>query len=277
MSDSIQLYLDSVFPQRITFLFRLNHNTMILFRPTATLCRSILLIGIVVFGEQYAAAQGASERDQNWKPEEGKYYFSEAWVWNFDDEFSDTKGEITVYVDTLSGTFLFNHDSYGSSDDQADFIIGTRDGVYFTGITDENGKKSLTIDTLETTVDMHNGKQYYDEDFKKYTKPTGEFKIYGQNSKKWSIIKGEKYRTTFEMPVSFSDNYLIQKSFSLLPIYNFNQRQVSAKLPYTFSLGLHMNYLLVETLYETDGKKLFVILNNVIPSKQVIDFALYKK
>lgn len=250
---------------------------MLLILQKSVLYRVILFAGILVVVGKMATAQGKSDRDRNWKPVEGKYYFSEAWVWSYDDEFSDRSGDITVYVDTLSGTFLFNHDSYGSSDDRADFIIGTQDGIYITGITDENGNKSLAIDTLESTLDMYNSKQFYDEDFKKSTKPTGEYRSYGQNTKKWPIIKGEKFRTTYEMPVSYADNFLIQKSFSLLPIYNFNQRQAQAQLLYTFSLALHMDYLLLETLYESDGKKLSAIFKNVIPSKQLIDLTLYKK
>lgn len=250
---------------------------MFVFSLTAIWCRRIMSVVILIIFSQWAIGQETAERVRNWKPSEGKYYFSEAWVWSFNDEFSDTSGEITVYVDTLSGTFLLNHESYGSSDEQADFVIGTKDGVYITGITSAEGKKSLQFDTLVTTVDMHRGKQYYDEDFGKTTKPTGDFKIYGQNSKKWPTIKGEKFRTSFEMPASFSDNYLVKKNFSLLPLYNFNQRTYRAKLPYTFSAALHMNYLLLEANYESDGKKISTILKNVIPSKQVIDLTVYSK
>ena len=236
-----------------------------------------LVIAVLVLASHFVGAQGKSERDQFWKPKEGKYYFSQAWVWSFVDEFSDVKGEMTVLVDTLTGTFLLDHDTYRNSDDQADFILAFQDGIYLTASTDENGKKSLKSDTLETTVSSHQAKQYYDEDFKRLTKSTGEYKIYGQNSKKMSGIKGERYKTTFDTPGAFSYDYLKKMNFSLLPIYNFNQRQTRARLPYTFSGALHMNYLLLETSYESDGKKIAIILNNVVPVQKTINLASYGK
>lgn len=247
------------------------------FSKTKILFKIIVVAIILLSQGDFVFAQGKSERDRQWKPESGQYYFSQAWVWNFVDEFSDRKGEITVHVDTLTGTFLLDHGTYGNSDDQTDFILAFQDGVYLTAFTDENGKKSLKSDTLETTVSSHLAKQYYDEDFNRITKPTGEYKMYGQNTKNSPGIKGERYKTTFDTPGAFSYDYLRKMDFSMLPIYNFNQRQAMAKLPYTFSGALHMNYLLLETNYESDGKRISIILNNVIPEKKVVNLDLYKK
>lgn len=237
----------------------------------------VMVMTIGLSGAYFAAAQGNSERNQKWKPGEGKYYFSQAWVWSYVDEFSNSQGEMTIYIDTLSGTFLFNHETYGMSDALADFIIATQDGVYITGITDDNGEKSVVTDTLEAIQSSHSARQSYDDEFKRITRPTGEFKVYGLNSRKSQTIKGQKFRTTFDTPGAFSDDYLAVQRFSLLPVYYFNQRQASARLPYNFSGALHMNYLLLETLYESDGKRISLILKNVIPSKQVVDLALYRK
>ena len=246
----------------------------------AILTRIISVIAVLVLVGHLAYPQQKSDRDQSWKPNDGKYYFSQAWVWSYVDQFSgggDDKSGITVYVDTLSGTFLFNHETYGMSDDHADFIIAFQNGVYLTGSTDENGNKMLKTDTLEAIESTHNAKQYYDESFQKITKPTGEFKIYGQNKKKWPTVTGQKFITTFDTPGAFSNDYLVKKNFSLLPIYYFNQREGAARLPYNFSPALHMNYLLLETLYESDGKKLSIILEEIIPSSKLIDLTLYQK
>jgi hypothetical protein len=246
----------------------------------SSIWQRLIFVLILICGNGPLMAQGKSERDKNWKPEQGKYYFTQAWSWSYIDQFNDGgygKGEFTIYVDTLSGTFLLNHDTYGTTDDQADFIVATQNGVYITGMTDENGKKTLLIDTLETIGSSHSAKKSYDEEFNRTTKPTGEHKIYGANERKGPVINGERYKTTFDSPDTFSYDYLAKMNFSLLPIYNFNQRQAKARLPYTFSGALHMNYLLLETMYESDGKRISIILKNVANSKVSMDLAPYKK
>lgn len=223
-------------------------------------------------------AQKGLDKGREGKLNIGKYHFSTAWTWDFSNEFEDRKGEMKVYVDTLTGTFLFTKEAYGNSDMEADFVIAGQDGIYLTGYTDANGKKSIQVDTLEAITSTAEAKQFYDEDFEKHVKLTGEKKIFGTNSKKWPVITGEEYKFTFEPPTSFSLDYLAKQKFSLLPVYYFNQRQqAQAKLPYSFSGALHMNYLLLENTYESDGKKITIVLRNVMPENKTIDLTPYIK
>jgi hypothetical protein len=237
-----------------------------------TLCIVLMLpvFFSCVFGQK------ANERAKNWKPEEGKYYFSQAFIWAYYDEFADSKGEIKVYVDTLSGTFLFNNEAYGMSDD-AEFILAFQDGIYMSGYTDANGRKTIKTDTLTEIPTMIAGKQYYDADFQRMSKPTGQKRIFGKNNMKWPIIEGECYRTTFDTPGAFSDDYIVKMNFYMLPVYYFNQRQGGARLKYNFSAALPMDYLLLETAYESDGKKIGVNLKNVMPAKLILDISGYEK
>jgi hypothetical protein len=219
----------------------------------------------------------SAQTEGDLKEKKDRYHFNTAWTWEFSNEFEDVGGEMKVYVDTLTGTFLFTREAYGSSDMEADFIIADQEGTYLTGLTDVNGKKRIVADSLEGIRIAVESRQFFDEDFEKHTVRTGKKKTFGAGAKKGPVVIGEEYKFTFDPPTSFSLDYLIRQSFSLLPLYYFNQRrQAQARLPYSFSGALHMNYLLLENIYESDGKKISIVFRKITSVDKTVDLRDYQ-
>jgi|GEM_PF-6007321 len=101
------------------------------------LCLAFLGLGTNIFAQKNDAY-----RNKNWHPEKGKYYFSSAitWQYNKHTETDCSKSIITIYLDSLSNTFLITPKVYGIGEEMVDFIIIDNSQNVFLGYLDHTGK-----------------------------------------------------------------------------------------------------------------------------------------
>lgn len=240
-----------------------------------------VVIMMVAFA-QLSCAQ-SSFRNKNWNPKNGKYYFSTMLTWSFENELATEnhlkKGEISVYIDEKSGTFLFTKEAYGWSGEMIDFVIGDQKGNYIIGHTDEFGKKHRETKKLEAFLDVIAQSKRIDIDFKKFCKATGKTKVFGKNDYGWPTKTGKEYIMTYQKSNDKNILFLGQSNFSLLPLFLFNKLDFDAMLPIAFdySLILPTNQFPLEDTYEWNGKKSIFTFQSASPTEYFIDLKAYKK
>lgn len=223
-------------------------------------------------------------RNKNWKPKQGKYYFSEQWTWSYDNEFVvedefRKKGEMTVYVDSATGTFLFTQESYGMTGEMVDFVIADQKGNYIFGYTDERGKKYKTVYKSLKLLEILKDQSIVQENFNQYCNKSGEAKTYDFTSMGGPSISGEGYNVRYEKTNETSNIFILLKhNFSMLPIYFFNQLDTETKLPINQNNAalLPKNCLVLEDIYQFGGQKSIIKLTSTTPTEYFIDVKPYK-
>lgn len=83
------------------------------------LCLVILGLGTNVF-----AQEDSNYRSKNWQPQNRKYYFSSAITWHYQKQTQtgDLSSTISIYLDSLSNSFLLTPKDYGFGEEMIDFI-----------------------------------------------------------------------------------------------------------------------------------------------------------
>jgi len=219
-------------------------------------------------------------RNKNWNPKAGKYYFSAQLTYSylnaFEENPSNRFGEMSIYLDEITGTFLFTRESYGNTGEMVDFVIADQQGNYFFGYTDEHGKK------LRETMKSFFGRskniqsKKVENDFKKYCKPTGNTKQFGENKYGWPVFKGTEYSIN-DMLSDSSTFYITASKYSFLPLFLFNKLESETKLPVNFDFTkiLPAKNIILERSYVLDGISSFTFLSSS-PTEYFIDLSDYK-
>lgn len=186
----------------------------------------------------------------------GKYYFSTQLTYSYRNDFeedpSNRSGEMSIYLDEKTGTFLFTQESYGVSGEMVDFVIGDQEGNYIFGYTDEHGKKLReTIQVNKYIADSI----FIDSLFQRYFSITSATKYFGNNTYGWPIKKGDEYQVNFEKTNEKSFVYLTKDVFSFLPVYHFNALESETKLPFNidYSNTIPKNYSVLGQRYDQGG------------------------
>lgn len=233
-----------------------------------------ILIGGTIIGQsedQY--------RNKNWNPKAGKYYFSTQLTYTYRNDFAEDEssrsGEMSIYLDEKTGTFLFTRESYGTPGEMVDFVIGDQEGNYIFGYTDEHGKKQR--ETLEVNR-FENDEASIDSVFQQFFVKTGVNKSFGENTYGWPIKLGKEYQVTYQKTNDTSFVYLINEPYSYLPIYHFNALESETKLPFSidYSNTLPQKYNVLAQKYENDGKTVSFELMYYSPTEYFIDLKEYK-
>ncbi len=235
---------------------------------------------IVLMHFSYLSAQTADQyRDKNWNPKAGKYYFSTQLTYAYRNDFAEDEasraGEMSIYLDEKTGTFLFTPESYGNTGEMVNFVIADQEGNYIFGYTDEHGKKlreSLQVNRFvaeEETIDSV---------FQEFFIRTGVTQSFGVNTYGWPIKSGEEYQVTYQKTNDTSFVYLIKEKFNYLPIYHFNALESETKLPFNidYSNTLPKKYSVLAQRYEHDGKSVSFGLTYYSPTEYFIDLKEYK-
>ena len=220
-------------------------------------------------------------RNKNWNPKAGKYYFSTQITYSYHNDSAEDdynrSGEISIYIDEKSGTFLFTKESYGNTGEMVDFVIADQQGNYIFGYTDEHGKKLReTLKSYKTSDKIFQSKNV-ESDFKKYCKPTGKTKIFGENKYGWPEFKGTEYNIN-DMLSDSSTVFLTASKYSFLPVFLFNQLQSETKLPvnFDFSKKLPSKNLILQHSYVLDGSISSYTLISSSPTEYFIDLGSYR-
>lgn len=195
----------------------------------------ILWLSISPCIAQVPAKKTDPQRQAQWKPEKGKYYFSHALIYNYFNKVDSTKGEFWVFIDPVTGTMCFQRESsYGATDDMNEAILALPNGQVIACGTNEFGKNSRKAFLNEGVVPSPEDSKFQKENFKTQCAPTGRSrKEYGWESTEHvlSYLKtNEKTRLWFA-----------QVPFGMYPLYAFDEWGGDAQLPvplsFTYVLG----------------------------------------
>ncbi|MBK8624331.1 MAG: hypothetical protein IPN86_01745 [Saprospiraceae bacterium] len=247
--------------------------------------RHLLLFLIISFGiTQLSCAQSSTAyRNKNWNPKAGKYYFSTMLTWTYENELATEehlrKGEISIYVDEKTGTFLFTREAYGWSGEMIDFVIADQKGNYIIGHTDEVGGKHRETKKLEHFAEILLQSKKIAADFNQYCTPTGKTKIFGKNNYGWPTKKGKEYILSYQKTSNKNNLFLTTEKYSFLPVFLFNKLDFDASLPVSFDYSMILpNYQMpLEDVYEWNGKKVTLTFVSSSPTEYYIDLNQYKK
>jgi hypothetical protein len=239
----------------------------------------VFILLVLMYVSNLNAQKDDQYRDKNWNPNTGKYFFSTQLIYAFRNDFAEDEstrlGEISIYLDEKTGTFLFTPESYGTSGEMVDFVIADQEGNYIFGYTDEHGKKQR--ETLQVSRFVTD-EATIDSIFQQFFVKTGVNKSFGENTYVWPIKIGEEYQVTYQKTNDTSFVYLINEQFSYLPIYHFNALESEAKLPFSmdYSNTLPKKYNVLGQRYENDGKTVSFGLTYYSPTEYFIDLKEYK-
>lgn len=238
---------------------------------------SLILLSFLIGSMQSIAQSSDAYRNKNWNPKAGKYFFSTALTWTFENEITDEEhlksGEMTVYVDEKTGTFLFTKEAFGWSGEMIDYVIADQNGNFIIGHTDEFGKKHVESKKVDSFAEIGLQKKQIESDFRKYCKPTGKSKNFGKNSYGWPIIKGNEYVMTYQKTSDKTNLFLSKSKYSLLPLFLFDKLDMDARLPIAmdFSMAIPTFYFPLQSEYEWNGKKSTFTFISASPTEYFID------
>lgn len=240
----------------------------------------LLILFVLMYVSHLNAQTDDQYRDKNWNPKAGKYYFSTQLTYAFRNDFAEDEsrrsGEISIYLDEKTGTFLFTPESYGTSGEMVDFVIADQEGNYIFGYTDEHGKKQR-----ETIKSIHIGSRNIqtkkeERDFKKYCTPTGNKKKFGTNNYGWPVFIGTEYELN-DMLYDSSIVYIATSQYSFLPMFLFNELQSETKLPLNLDVSkkIPSKSLILSRSYIFEGLHEFTLIS-YSPTEYFIDLKEYR-
>lgn len=244
---------------------------------------SKLILVLITLAQLSYSQSSLAFQNKNWNPAAGKYFFSTMLTWSYENELATSeqlkKGEIVIYVDEKSGTFLFTKEAYGWSGEMIDFVIVDQKGNYIIGHTDEFGGKHREHKKSDQFVEVTMQAKQILSDFKKYCLPTGNTKYFGQNDYGWPVLKGKEYIMSYQKTLDKSTLYLFTSKYNFLPLYLFNKMKLEARLPVAFDYHLIFpsNQMLLEDTYVWSGKKSSVSFLSASPTEYFIDLNDFKK
>jgi len=146
----------------------------------------------------------------------------------------ESEGNIVVYVEPKTNTFLFTKEAYGVSVEMVDFVIADTLGNYIMGYTDEFGKKNREnqfIGYVNLNVER---RKFLERDFKKFLKPKNERKVFGRKNFPSPTYDAQTYDMTLMKTRGKSKVFLTSSFLNLRPLYSFNGLDSETKLTYYF-------------------------------------------
>lgn len=225
---------------------------------------------------QPLAEPGKGEKDRM------KYKFTQAWVWQYQNDWiadgeAGHRGEIVVYHDSLSNTWLFNKEAYGSSGDGFDFVVGNYDGQYTFCFRDEKGKKRKTVRNVSEIAASRNDDGIVKEEFGTYNKATGNTRLFGEKGRGRSVVEGHEYKMEHLKTDEVTFRYIADTGKDFQPIVYFNFIDGEVKLPVHFPTDIPLGKLLLEdnTVYP-DGKRILIRLKEIAEADYRVDLGAYR-
>ena len=223
-------------------------------------------------------------RDENWLTEKGQYFFSEQWTWKYYNEMvpeDDVRrqGEMSVYVDPVSGTILLERNATLYSDDMTDWVIVSPDGTYIMGYTGEHGSKTRVKLHLEDNIDLKTQLSGREEDFNNYVKKTGEFEIFGQHQPGWHTMHGEEYLMTYAKTTDTNYLNITSVPFNMRPFYYVDKVNQDLSMPIKMHYGhiLEDNMLVLKDEYQYQSQKIGFELQHMSPTTYFLDINGYSE
>ncbi len=198
--------------------------------------------------------------------EQKEYLFRTAWIWKYKNELIPVgewghEGEMVVYHDSLSGAWLFTGESYGTTDEMAEWILGLPSGIFISSYQDENSRRTLLRDTLSVTLlrTPEEQKQMFTET----AKAKGHRKKFGENKYGWPVLEGTAWQISYSGTTEQTTLYLASTKLNTLALHGFNLRSGDARLPVRFPSALPPGMMLLEDDTHTSGGRIHFQLKEI--------------
>lgn len=228
--------------------------------------------------------QPTEYRNENRHPEEGKYFFSEQWIWHFINESLSEddphrEGNFSLFIDPPTGTMLLNRQESHYQDEMTDWIIIHTDGKYMTGWTDHDGSKSMGQQSMKDFEEYSFRISEQPKEFKEFFSHTGEYTKFGENEYGWETFIGKEWIQTYKMTNEESTIYTTSPPFSVRPLYLVEQTNPDLRLPINFrdyAYLLPEDELVLKEMSEFYGKKVGFEFKSASPAEYFLDVSEYK-
>jgi hypothetical protein len=185
------------------------------------------------FAQANAKIAPDKQRAVQWKPDKGQYYFSHAFVFDYQNKNDKTSGTIKVYLDPVSGAMCFEKaTSFREGGKTFDFVIGFPTGRYIYCGTDENGKKIKITEQVKELKPTAETIAEQKENFESSCVATG-------NKKSEFGFESLEYDLTYATSGNKDKIWLAKVPFSAYPLYGMEFLEGAVSLPVTFDY-LHL-------------------------------------
>jgi hypothetical protein len=199
---------------------------------------------------------------------------------NFYEGEGDQEGEIVIYVEPKTNTFLFTKEAYGVSGEMIDFVIADTLGNYLFGYTDEFGKNFQENYFIEYVKLSAESKKYVESDFKQYLKPMSERKVFGKKNFPTPTFDAQAYEMTSMKTIDKAKVFLAASFLNLRPLYSFNGLDSETKLPFYFDYNnvIPNRFMPVYDKYKAveGGVYSEMYLDSYQPTEYFVDLKKYK-
>ncbi|MPR32516.1 hypothetical protein [Salmonirosea aquatica] len=192
---------------------------------------SVFLLGGKVVAQTTPPKKSASDAQRNaqWKPEKGKYYFSHALIYEYFNKVDSTKGELWVFIDPVTGTLCFQRESsFGATDDMNEAILAFPNGQMIACGKTESGKKIRETFKNSSVTPVPEDVEFQRETFRKQCIPTG-------NTRQEFGWQSTEHTLTYLKTNEKSKLWLAEVPFNVYPLYAFDEWEGDAQLPVSFS------------------------------------------
>ncbi|TDB58667.1 hypothetical protein [Arundinibacter roseus] len=196
-------------------------------------------LGLLVFTKSTVWSQNTRvaktpadpQRNAQWKPDKGKYYFSHALIYEFEKKTDQTKGELWVFIDPVTGTMCFQRESsFGLTDEMNEAIVAFPSGKMIACGQDEHGKNVKTTFMNSAVTPHPDDIKFQKDNFREQCSPTGRTrKEFGWGSAEYTL----SYIKTNEK----TNLWLATVPFNVYPLYTFDEWEGDAQLPVALSFS----------------------------------------
>lgn len=186
-------------------------------------------------------------------------------------------GEISIYVDERTGTFLLDRSAYGSSGEMIDFVIADQKGNYIVANKDELGNKRKFVVKSKELNNTVNNRTENAKNINFLTQPSGRKETYPHIGNQTNIT-GVEYYVTDPITGNVKTVMLAKVAYGFLPITLFNGLGLDSQLPYPFDNRdiISNNYILLREHKETLDYKMEISLISSTTTVHKLNIHEYK-
>lgn len=196
-------------------------------------------------------------RDEQWKPEDGQFYFSESYHFELNTAEADTPKEFGFYLDPESGTILLEKYLTGFQDEMTNWIILQPNGLVLQGFTDEFGEKKVLVHQLRKQAFYTQTRPYAKADFAEFWSIKGMIKEFGPNNYYQKSHRGTLYQRQYPKTEDKAEVYLAKTSLATHELYFIDRLLPELGMPYRTDFGevLDQGVLVLQESYTLTNAK----------------------
>lgn len=217
-----------------------------------------------------SAISSNAYREEQWKPEDGQFYFSESYHFELTTTDADTPKEFGFYLDPESGTILLEKYLTGFQDEMTDWLILRPNGLVLQGFTDEFGKKKLLVHLLHKQPVYTQTRPYAQADFEAFWTKKEETREFGPNKYYQKSHRGVLYQRHYPKTEDKADLYLAETSLATHELYYIDRLLPELGMPYRTDYGevLDQGILVLKEVYtQPNGQSLGFQLKEIMASE----------